>query len=233
MYDNKVESSENNINSTGKWVFDAEIANRFTDEAEKHIPDYWKVIELTINILKDNVPKDGYIIDVGCASGNTLLYLYKQGFNKLFGIDDSQEMLKVAGKNLSKVDKDFPSRLFRSKTFVQNMTFDAIICNWTLHFIQERQEYLKAIFDSLISKGLFILTEKTLQSQITENQYILFKQNKRLSNEEIERKKQQLEGVLNPLSVRQNIELLNKTGFYQTDIINARLGFVTFLCIKP
>ncbi|GGA49167.1 hypothetical protein CYANOKiyG1_68310 [Okeania sp. KiyG1] len=151
----------------------------------------------------------------------------------MFGIDSSQEMLKVAGKNLSKVDKDFPSRLFQSKTFVQNMTFNAILCNWTLHFIKEREKYLKDIFDSLISKGLFILTEKTLQSQITENQYILFKQNKRLSNEEIESKKQQLEGVLHPLSVTQNLELLTNTGFSQIEIINARLGFVTFLCIKP
>lgn len=101
----------------------------------------------------------------------------------MFGIDYSQEMLKVASKNLSKVDKDFPSRLFHSKKFVQNMSCNAIICNWTLHFIQERQEYLKAIFDSLISQGLLILTEKTLQSKITENKYILFKQNKGLSNE--------------------------------------------------
>lgn len=220
-------------NDVEEWVFGAEIANRFTDEAEKHIPDYWKVIELTINILKDNVPKDGYIIDVGCASGNTLLYLYKHGFKNLFGIDSSQEMLKVASKNLSKVDNDFPSRLFQSKTFVKNMTFDAILCNWTLHFIQERQEYLKAIFDSLVSNGLFILTEKTLQSTIIEDKYILFKQKKGLSNEEIERKKQQLEGVLRPLSVTQNLELLTKTGFYQIEIINAKLGFVTFLCIKP
>ena len=142
-------------------------------------------------------------------------------------------MLKVASKNLIKIDKDFPSRLFKSKTFVQKITFNAILCNWTLHFIQERQEYLKAIFDSLISKGLFILTEKTLQSQITENQYIIFKQNQGLSNEEIERKKQQLEGVLVPLSVRQNLELLTQSGFSQIEIINARLGFVTFLCIKP
>ncbi|NES06026.1 MAG: methyltransferase domain-containing protein [Okeania sp. SIO2F4] len=231
MYENK-EYPGKNYNDVADWVFGAEIANRFTDEAEKHIPDYWKVIELTINILKDNIPKDGYIIDVGCASGNTLLYLSKQGFKNLFGIDYSQEMLKVASKNLSKVDKDFPSRLFHSKTFVQNMSFNAIICNWTLHFIQERQEYLKAIFDSLISQGLFILTEKTLQSKITENQYILFKQNKGLSNEEIERKKQQLEGVLNPFSVIQNLELLTTTGFSKIEIINARLGFITFLCIK-
>jgi len=229
---NKKENPETNSNNVASWIFGAEIANRFTDEAEKHIPDYWKVIELTINLLKDNLPKDGYIIDVGCASGNTLLYLYKQGFQNLFGIDYSPEMLKVAGKNLSKVDRNFPSRLFHSKTFVQNMTFDAVICNWTLHFIQERQEYLKAIFDSLVSNGLFILTEKTLQSQIIENQYIIFKQNQGLSNEEIERKKQQLEGVLNPLSVRQNIELLIQTGFSQIEIINAKLGFVTFLCIK-
>ncbi len=231
MHKNK-EYPETNYNDVPDWIFGAEIANRFTDEAEKHIPDYWRVIELTINILKNNISKDGYIIDVGCASGNTLLYLYKQGFQNLFGIDYSEEMLEVAGKNLSKLDKNFPSRLFYSKTFVENMSFSAIVCNWTLHFIPERKEYLRAIFDSLISKGLFILTEKTIQSEITENQYILFKQNKGLSNEEIERKKQQLEGVLVPLSVRENIELLTQTGFNKIEIINARLGFVTFLCIK-
>ncbi len=232
MHKNK-EDPGRNSNDLGEWVFGAEIANRFTDEAEKHIPDYWKVIDLTINILKDNIPQDGYIIDVGCAIGNTLFYLYKQGFKNLFGIDYSKDMLAIACKNLAEIDRDFPSRLFHSKTFVQNMTFNAIICNWTLHFIKEREKYLKDIFDSLVSKGLFILTEKTLQSQITENKYILFKQNKGLSNEEIEHKKKQLEGVLVPLSVNENLELLSQSGFSQIEIINARLGFVTFLCIKP
>ncbi|MGD1716981.1 hypothetical protein [Dapis sp. BLCC M172] len=58
MYENK-EYPGKNYNDLADWVFGAEIANRFTDEAEKHIPDYWKVIELTINILKDKNLKMG------------------------------------------------------------------------------------------------------------------------------------------------------------------------------
>ena len=116
MYDNKVEFSEKNTNSTGKWIFGAEIANRFTDEAEKNIPDYWKVINITINILKENIPEDGFIVDVGCASGNTLSALYKHGFKNLFGIDASKDMLEIACKKLVEIDRDFPNRLFHSKT---------------------------------------------------------------------------------------------------------------------
>ena len=217
---------------SGKWVFDAEAAHRFTDEAEKNIPDYWKVIELTSGIVRENLAQNSRIIDVGCANGNTLSYLYKQGFRNLFGVDASAEMLEVARKKLAAIDRNFPARLFHSKTFIHAMAFDAIICNWTLHFIKEREEYLRAVFDSLVNEGLFILTEKTLQSQIIEQQYLGFKQEKGLSDMEISHKKKQLENVLVPLSVPENIELLIKVGFSHIEIINARLGFVTFLCIK-
>ena len=141
-------------------------------------------------------------------------------------------MLAIASNNLAQIDPNFPARLFHSKTFIQGMNFDAITCNWTLHFIQERSAYLTAMFESLKPDGLLILTEKTQQSPTIEHQYIEFKRNNGLSDIEIDRKNQQLEGVLIPLSVTQNIQLLNQVGFSQIEVMHARLGFVTFLCIK-
>ena len=81
---------------------DSEIASRFTDEAEKHIPDYWNVIYLITSILKDNISKDAYIMDVGCANGNTLACLYAEGFQNLFGIDASSEMIARARERLKR-----------------------------------------------------------------------------------------------------------------------------------
>jgi len=43
------------------------------------------------------LPKEGYILDVGCGSGRDSFYLAKQGF-KVIAIDPSKEMLKHASE---------------------------------------------------------------------------------------------------------------------------------------
>ncbi|MEY3219620.1 MAG: carboxy-S-adenosyl-L-methionine synthase CmoA [Pseudomonadota bacterium] len=214
----------------GNWVFDETVASRFTREAEQHIPNYWEVIQLTVSLIEKSFQKQATILEIGCATGNTLAYLVSRHFDNLFGCDSSAAMLTKA--------RDFLQNnqviLIESDCYPSNVPlFEVVICNWTMHFIKQREEYLKAIFNGLVSGGLFIMTEKTVQSNGVKMLYYDFKLKQGLTLDQIEQKEQHLLGVLIPQTVEQNISMLRKTGFINVEILNAAFGFVTFLAWKP
>lgn len=214
-----------------KWVFDEKVAARFTTEAEQHIPLYWETIDLSIETIKTAFSSNAKILEIGCATGNTLLALVAQGFKNVVGCDSSPAMLEQAHKNIKQ--NQF-IKLIETSIFPQQVEpVDVVMCNWTLHFIKEREEYLQDIFNGLNSKGLLILTEKTVQSDTMKNLYHKFKLKQGLTIEKINQKDQTLQGVLVPYSLEQNLTLLKETGFINLEILSAAFGFVTFLAWKP
>lgn len=214
-----------------KWVFDEQVAARFTTEAEQHIPLYWETIDLSIETIKTAFNSNAKILEIGCATGNTLLALVAQGFTNVVGCDSSPAMLDQAYKN---IQNNQCITLIETANFPQHSSpFDVVMCNWTLHFIEEREEYLKDVFNSLNSKGLLILTEKTIQSDTVKMLYHKFKLKQGLTLDQINQKDQTLQGVLVPYSLEQNLTLLKETGFINLEILSAAFGFVTFLAWKP
>jgi tRNA (cmo5U34)-methyltransferase len=215
----------------GQWVFDKKVAARFTNEAEQHIPLYWQTIDLSIETIKTTFDTNAKILEIGCATGNTLLALVAQGFKSVVGCDSSPSMIEQAYKNIQ--NNQYITLIETAYFPQQYSTFDVVICNWTLHFIKEREEYIQNIFNSLSSKGLLILTEKTIQSDAMKMLYHNFKLKQGLTLEQIEQKERNLEGVLVPYSLEQNLIMLKQTGFINLEILSAAFGFVTFLAWKP
>lgn len=214
----------------GNWVFDEQVALRFTNEAEQHIPLYWQTIELSVETIKTSFNTNAKILEIGCATGNTLAYLVSQGFSKLIGCDSSPAMLEQAHQKL----QHFQIPLVETDHFpIQYAPFEVVMCNWTMHFIKEREQYIQSIFEGLKSGGLFIMTEKTIQSDAMKMLYYNFKLKQGLTKEKIEQKEQNLAGVLVPYSLEQNLMMLNKAGFINLEILSAAFGFVTFLAWKP
>jgi len=218
------------ISSSHKWVFDEKVAARFTNEAEQHIPLYWQTIELSVETIKTSFSTNAKILEIGCATGNTLAYLVSQDFSHLIGCDSSPAMLDQAHQKL----QHFQIPLVETDHFpIQYAPFEVVMCNWTMHFIKEREQYIQAIFEGLKSGGLFIMTDKTIQSDAMKVLYHNFKLKQGLSLTQIEQKERNLEGVLVPYSLEQNITMLKQTGFINLEILSAAFGFVTFLAWKP
>jgi trans-aconitate methyltransferase len=204
------------------WIFDRNVADNFDEIATKNIPDYEHVISQCIKILSKLDTKNPRIIDVGCATGNTLSRLYNAGFTHLVGVDSSQAMLDAI--NLPDVE------LVLSESFpVYKGPYDVVLANWTLHFIEDRKAYLTKIAEGLSANGVLLLTEKTQSSTITQALYRDFKRANGLTEEEIQLKEQQLNGILTPYCVNWYMDLLFKLGFNQVEIINSKYGFVSFL----
>jgi len=123
--------------------------------------------------------------------------------------------------------------LIQSDNFpVEHGPFDVVIANWVLHFIKDREQYLKAIKNSLSQNGVLILTEKITGSALANELYYDFKRQNGMTEEQIMEKKQRLEGVLTTYPLDWYFEKLAVLGFKQVDIINANTVFVTLLATQ-
>jgi len=207
-----------------KWQFDKAAAENFAAIAHNEIPDYQRVIDLSIQIIQHLAIKNPRIIDVGSAIGTTLHALYQAGFENLYGVDNSAEMLARSFARATLIESDhFP---------VDYGPFDVVISNWVLHFIKDRESYLEDITSSLTPNGVLILTEKVSASPLANELYYDFKRSNGLSEQQIEEKKQRLAGVLVTYPLDWYLARLKSLGFEQIDVVNANSVFVTLLASR-
>jgi len=208
------------------WKFDRSVAKNFASHARQHIPDYEVVLDKTINICNERLSKESSILEVGCAIGETVNRLQKNKFKNIYAVDASQDMLDHCPKGLAiyYCSKEFPNT---------GIKYDVVICNWTLHFIKDKESYLKKIYDALKPKGFLILSEKTENSGLALERYHAWKREQGVSEKEIEAKARSIEEVMHINSAEWYINKLREIGFHELDIFNLTARcFTSFLCIK-
>jgi 16S rRNA G966 N2-methylase RsmD len=204
-----------------QWQFDNAVAERFQKEAKDHIPDYERVVNLCLDIANRHCIKDDSIIDVGSALGFTIDKFITAGFTNTTGVEKSANMISNSlHKEQVKLSETLPTGNYKM-----------ILVNWTLHFIQDKLTYLQSVYNNLQDDGMLILTDKTVQDSLTKNLYYQFKRNNGVSQEYIESKEQQLVGVMHLETTEWYLAQL-KSMFKTVEIVNAHLGFVTFVCKK-
>lgn len=205
------------------WQFDNELALRFQKEAETNIPDYERVIDLCIDIANLKFNKESTIVDVGSALGYTIDKFNQNGYSYVYGVESSQAMIDNSKQQ---------AYIKLSDTFPTEWNPDFVMANWTLHFVDERKQYIDAIYNSLTENGALVITDKTTQTDEVKELYYNFKRNNGVSNEYIYEKEQKLKGYMNLLPVEWYVNTLKEVGFKSIQIINAKLGFVTFYAEK-
>lgn len=216
-----------NISIPSQWEFDGNIAKGFVQHARMHIPDYDKIIDLSVKLCRTNLqdPLNARIIDVGCATGETISKLYTNGCCNLVGVDNSQAML-------DQCDPDRAFYLFSSDFPVEHGPYDAVICNWTLHFIKDKLNYLQKIYKGLSPGGFLILTDKTENSGVALQLYHEFKKRAGVSAADIEAKAQSIKNIMFIDSPQWYFESLKDTGFLDISVISAAPCFTTFIAFK-
>lgn len=208
-----------------KWKFDKNVARNFDYIADTSIPKYRIIIYQTLNIITKKFNKESKILEIGCANGNTLQLLKDHNYTNVIGIDNSSEMLKVCNErgfyNVG-IHDDFPTKYG---------TFDIIIANWTLHFITDKEkriDYITEIYNHLNDGGIFILSEKIIGD---ENDYLTFKKNNFLTEEDIQSKKTSLKDVLVPFTESLYMKIFNNLGF-KCETIDKTFCFRTYKLTK-
>lgn len=205
------------------WEFDDSVATRFQEEAESNIPDYERVIDMCVNIANRRCTKDSIIVDIGSALGHTIETFNNNGYQHVYGVESSQAMINNSKQR---------AYIKLSDTFPTEWHPDFVMANWTLHFVNERKQYIQDVYNSMTIDGTFILSDKTPQSDDIKELYYDFKRSNGVSDEYIYEKEQKLKGYMNLLPVEWYLDSLKEVGFKNIQIINSRLGFVTFYATK-
>lgn len=113
------------------------------------------------------------------------------------------------------------------------------LCVLTLQFtpIEHRQRILRDAFRHAAPGGALVLVEKVLGAdadldELMVDLYLDMKRRSGYTEDQIQRKKLSLEGVLVPVTASWNEELLRMAGFRQVDCFWRWLNFAAWVAVK-
>jgi tRNA (cmo5U34)-methyltransferase len=226
-----------------EFQFDGKIADVFDDMLNRSVPCYRMVISMISSLLDQALTPGDQVYDLGCSTGQTLVELARELSRldlKFTGIDNSPAMISKA---LHKAEMfSLADRLdFREDdiTTIDISGAGAVIMNYTVQFIRpvQRQDFLARIYRALRPGGMLILSEKILCRDPELNRafidfYLDFKRQNGYSDTEISRKREALENVLIPFSIKENLELLKAAGFTTSETFFQWFNFASIVAIK-
>jgi tRNA (cmo5U34)-methyltransferase len=228
---------------TGAWAFDDDVTAAFDDMLQRSIPQYDIMRQAVFDLACPFVVPDGTIVDLGCSRGEALApFVSKYGaYNHFMGIDVSEPMLDAARERYKGMIACglVDIRNLDLRTSYPPVRACVTLSVLTLQFtpIEHRQRILRDVYQHTVPGGAFILVEKILgatadlDARFVERYYAL-KAHNGYTQEQIDRKRMSLEGVLVPVTARWNEELLRMAGFGQVDMFWRWMNFSGWLAIK-
>lgn len=235
---------QDQVTPKGKWEFDAEVAGCFDDMLSRSIPQY-DVMRKTCLDLAVRYVKDGTtVVDLGCSSGGSLSHIVDAyGLRaRYLGLEVSEPMIAEAKKRFGPLaDSGVVSiRNWDLRKGLPPVRASVVLSILTLQFtpIEYRLKILKSVFDSLSPGGAFLLVEKVIGASAELDDamvatYYGMKAANGYSQEQIDRKRLSLEGVLVPVTAQWNREMLTSCGFREVDCFWRWMNFAGWIAIKP
>ncbi len=223
-----------------KFEFDESVATVFDDMLSRSVPFYDEVQKLIISFILQNQKDGKRVLDLGSSTARFLIDLYLAMSSNMYlkGLDNSEAMLKQAKAKCKAYGVDIELILADLITYDFDKQ-DFITSNYTLQFIRpiERANLVKKIYDSLQKDGYFIFSEKVVFEEKKMDKtmidiYYDFKKAQGYSVYEISNKREALENVLVPYTIKENIKLCMDAGFDDVTTIFQWANFATFVAQK-
>ena len=225
----------------GEWSFSKEVVDVFDSHVRKNVPIYDDMQNMVVDMSEWFVKDNSIIYDLGSSTGSTLNLLSERHKNKkdieFIGIDNSVSMVEKAMENRINSNIKFIHNDILSVDNFENSSL--ILSLYTLQFLtlEDRYKVLKKVHKELEYGGGLILVEKihgetAFFEDIWIELYWDMKKNNGLKDEVILNKARSLRGVLRPLTVTENIEILKEVGFKDVDIFMKWYNFTGFLAVK-
>ena len=235
---------QDNVMPTGKWEFDQEVTDCFSEMLERSIPGYTDMRELVKRIGRRYVKRKTAIVDLGCSTGEAI-----QPFVSAFGCQNEYKLYDVSEPMLEACRDRYKGWIkegilsveaFDIRNGLPEHCFSSLVLSvLTLQFtpIEYRQKIIQSIYNSLEPGGALILVEKVLGSNyaidnMLVDEYYRIKADNAYTQEQISAKRKSLEGVLVPITAKWNEDMLKETGFRSVDCFWRYLNFAGWVAIK-
>lgn len=228
----------------GRWAFDDGVTQVFDDMLRRSIPQYDVMRETVFDVGCKFVKKDTDIVDLGCARGEALAaFVDRYGaHNRYLGIEVSEPMLAAVRHRFSGL---IDTGLMRVQDCDLRYGYPLVKASLTLSIftvqfvpIEYRPRLLADVFASTLPGGAIILAEKIIgatgaNDRLFVDLYYDMKRRNGYSQEEIDRKRFSLEGVLVPVTAKWNEDLLREAGFTRVENFWRWMNFGAWLGVKP
>lgn len=222
------------------FEFDEAVASVFDDMLSRSVPFYDKVRRLIIALILAEQRDGKKVLDLGSSTAKFLLDLHSSMDAKmqLKGLDNSQAMLDRAEQKAQAFGADIELKLADMLTYNYSDE-DIVVANYTLQFIRpmQRTALMQSIYDGMNDDGLFIFSEKVVfeDKQLDKQMidiYYEYKKQQGYSEYEIAQKREALENVLIPFTIKENMDICMRAGFKQVNTVFQWANFVTFVARK-
>lgn len=223
-----------------KFEFDEAVASVFDDMVSRSVPFYDEVRKLIISLILTEQEEGKKVLDLGSSTAKFLLDLHSKMDVKmqLKGLDNSQAMLDRAAQKCQAFGADIELECVDMLGY-RYQDEDIVVANYTLQFIRpmQRLELVKKLYEGLNQGGVFIFSEKVvfedkkLDKELIDI-YYAYKKEQGYSAYEIAQKREALENILIPFTIKENIQMCLDAGFKQVDTVFQWANFVTFLVKK-
>lgn len=210
----------------GAWEFDGDVTAAFDDMLERSIPQLDVMRTTVADLAASFLPPRGTVVELGCSNGAQLAAVLAAAPQTALavGCDVSEPMLAAARARFADDHRVKIAHTDLRDGWPCAAPADVVLSVLTLQFtpIEHRHAILDRVARGLRDGGAFILVEKVLgpTARLDAAFTRLYHDRKReagYTDEQIERKRLSLEGVLVPVTARWNEELLHSAGLRETD----------------
>lgn len=231
----------------GRWDFDAAVVDVFDDMLKRSIPQYEVMRQAVLDVGSTFVRPKTTVLDLGCSRGEAIApFVTRFGAAvHCVGLEVSPPMIEAARGRFEAERKaglvEILTHDLRQKIDSPHLkgTCSLVLSVLTLQFtpIEHRLRILRDAFDALRPGGALVLVEKVIggSSAIDEMMTDLYLGKKKASGysqEEVDRKRLSLEGVLVPVTAAWNEDLLRMTGFIEVDCFWRWLNFAGWVAVR-
>ncbi|MBL1352250.1 MAG: carboxy-S-adenosyl-L-methionine synthase CmoA [Zetaproteobacteria bacterium] len=227
----------------GSFRFDSQVTDVFADMIQRSVPGYGLSLDMLAVIATEYAQENSQIYDLGCSLGASTLAICHgiqvQGCN-IIGVDNAPAMIAQCQ---SYIDADHScSSIQLQCADIQDVVIEnasMVVLNFTLQFIpvEKRQALLTRIAQGLRKGGVLILSEKIRFEDENENHRQIalhegFKRSQGYSDIEISQKRQALEQVLIPETLKIHHQRLHDAGFQHSQTWFQCFNFTSILAFK-
>jgi tRNA (cmo5U34)-methyltransferase len=227
----------------GPWVFDEEVSRVFEDMLRRSIPQYEAMRGLVFEVGRRFVLQGTNVVDLGCSRGEALAP-FVRAFGpavRCVGVEVSPSMIDVCRRRFA---SQIEAGMLELLSLDLRHDYPAVEASLTLSVLtlqftplEYRPRIVQNVYDRTVSGGAFVLVEKVLGGSAGGNDLLtdLYHHLKRANGygqEEIDRKRLSLEGVLVPMTAGWNEDLLQRAGFRDVECFWRCLNFSAWVAVK-
>lgn len=223
------------------FSFDEKVTAVFPDMIQRSVPGYSTIIAMTGILAARYATANSRIYDLGCSLGASLFSMMEnipsEKNIKMIGVDNSAAMIERCRLLSSKYPNVELLCQDIERTPIENAS--AVVMNFSLQFIplQKRDDILQTIAKGTQENGILILSEKIRFEDEELNQLNIdlhhsFKRSNGYSDLEISQKRNALEKVLLPETLKAHQQRIQRAGFRRCDVWFQCFNFASLVAIK-